>query len=87
MCLTFLAVRGSHALPLAERGYAVSYRLQVQRLARLATTGGSGTYLLTVWDRTGVISGPPGEANNHVLEVLEEVVTAFAADYYKAGNP
>jgi hypothetical protein len=41
----------------------------------------------SVWSNSTLFLGPPGSAPREVREIIGELVTKFAADYYRAGNP
>ncbi len=39
-----------------------------------------------MWSHTNAYIGPPDSVKRGVLDLVNELVTQFAADYYKAGN-
>jgi hypothetical protein len=57
-------------------------------LAREVIIQATGTFTAArIWQRKSSMSGPLGGARSQVKELIGDLVTAFAAEYYKAGNP
>ena len=70
------------------KGTKVGYYGQVSIVMIRLTTWESGKVGLGVaYAGAKILSGPMGKAKTHVKDVLEELLTDFAAEYYKAGNP
>jgi hypothetical protein len=66
-------------------GYTFRADLEVNRSAYIRAIDKS--VMLTVWNTGGLFMGPTSKAKATVLEKLNDFATAFAAAYYKAGNP
>ena len=68
----------------AIRGYYGSAEIQLWRIA-LWESGNTGHGI--AYDNGSIIGGPSHAVVRAVNEVLNELLTDFAAEYYKAGNP
>ena len=69
------------------KGTKVGYYGQVSIVMDRRTTWESGKVGWGIAYSAGtLLTGPMGSARTHVNDVLEELLTEFAAEYYKAGN-
>ena len=59
--------------------------LHMKRVVMVVAT--AETRSASVWHEGTIFIGPPGDGPRHVREIISELVTKFAADYYRAGNP
>jgi len=59
----------------------------LQMMREVIVTATAETRSASVWPDNVIFRGPPGDAPRQVLEGIGELVTKFAADYYRAGNP
>ncbi len=59
--------------------------LKVFRPVTIKKTGGL-TYNAAVWSRSAILAGPPDSATGNVREYLDQLLTIFAADWYR-DNP
>ncbi len=69
----------------ADVGYYGAIGLEAMREAIIRVTG--EFYRLPVWRFDLLVRGRLGEARSDVLRRIDDLITRFAADYYKAGNP
>ena len=68
----------------AKAGYFGSIELEVIR----STFWESGKQGLGIaYTDSSIHTGPMGAAEKHILSSLDKLLTKFAAEYYKAGNP
>ncbi len=65
-------------------GYYGSVRLTLQRMVIILDTG--KRELGSIWTLSLALSGSRNP-RDHVTRLLERLLTDFAADYYRAGNP
>ncbi len=65
-------------------GYFGAVELDLTRPARWES--GEDWYGIS-YSKTSILSGPMGKAREHINLILDELLTDFAAVYYKAGNP
>lgn len=68
-----------------EITYAANVTMQALRPAVLDATN-EGT-IVRVWDNGRLLAGSRGEMRASVNRAIDTLVEAFAAAYYKAGNP
>ncbi len=59
--------------------------LEMNREVSVLATGAQTK--VGVWSKSEIFSGSRGRAPSQVREMVADLVTNFAADYYKAGNP
>ncbi len=64
--------------------YFGSVKLKVKRRVSILKTG--KTTLADIWDYSYIITGPMSNANTHSRDILDQLVTRFAADWYR-DNP
>ena len=81
LLLAFATVGESSSGPSLAVGLV---QLQLYRQATLSEVGRSAS--VGVWNLMHHSWGPAPGAKRRVMEGLEELVTRFAADYYRAGN-
>ncbi len=56
-------------------------------MTRVATWETGSVSMAIAYSAGKILTGPMGKAGTHVNRLLEEILTDFAAEYYKAGNP
>jgi len=65
----------------------VFYGTADMALLRRAIVVDTGQFVRSeVWRMTYVLYGPPSGARGQVLGLVDEMLTRFAADYYRSGN-
>ena len=67
-----------------KTGFYGSATIQLLRIA-VWETGDTGPGI--AYDQRSILTGPSHGAVQAVNEALDEILTDFAAEYYKAGNP
>jgi hypothetical protein len=71
-----------------NQGFAVTVKVSILRPAKVIGDGAGETYVSSaeVWNLENLITGPPSNTAERVLEQVNEDVTAFVAQYYR-DNP
>ena len=73
-----------------ERGFAACVSLEMKRPVTILEDGGIGEVtfaLATVWDRGTLLGGSRRDMRQQVKDSIDELLTEFAADYYRQNPP